>query len=383
MSSYTVRSGDTLSAIAARNHTTVAALSSLNHIANPNRISVGQVIQLPGGGTATVPADNLKRGMQGPAVRELQSSLVKLGYLTQAQVNTGPGIFGPATEAAVKSFQSKHGITASGIFGTNTRAAMAKALTGSKPPTNTPAPSGGSVSIPGSDLQRGASGTEVKQLQSALVKLGYMTQAQMNTGPGSFGPMTEAAVKKFQASHGVPSTGYYGPMTRAAMAKALGISVPTTPTTPPTTGGGSSHALDVAKRYLGRTADELKLANGDPVGKAMQDWVPGDVCCANFVSGVLVAAGQIRPSQANAGVYNLINNLKADPHWKAVPLSSARPGDVIAFKTSSQHVEMVAGWENGRLKLIGSNNILSNGHQQVSYNYYGGNPVIAVMRYVP
>ena len=57
----------------------------------------------------------------------------------------------------------------------------------------------------------------MKQLQTALVKLGCMTQAQMNTGPGIFGPMTEAAVKKFQSSHGVNATGNYGPQTRAAM----------------------------------------------------------------------------------------------------------------------------------------------------------------------
>jgi hypothetical protein len=32
--------------------------------------------------------------------------------------------------------------------------------------------------------------------------------------------------------------------------------------------------------------------------------------------------------------------------------------------------------------MIGSNNILSDGTQAVSYNYYGGNGIIAVMRYV-
>ena len=205
----------------------------------------------------------------------------------------------------------------------------------------------------------------------------------MNTGPGTFGPMTQAALKKFQAAHGVPATGYYGPLSRAALAKAFGQKVPSAPSTPaPSGSGGGAHALSVAKHYLGRTADELKLANNDPVGAVMQDWVPGTVNCANFISGVLAASGQIKKSQANASVYGLIGNLKKDPHWKAVPLSQARPGDVIAFKTSSQHVEMVAGWENGKLKLIGSNNVLANGHQKVTYNYYGGNPIIAVMRYV-
>lgn len=44
---YTVRSGDTLSAIAARFGTTVAEVAALNNIANPSLIRVGQVLQLP------------------------------------------------------------------------------------------------------------------------------------------------------------------------------------------------------------------------------------------------------------------------------------------------------------------------------------------------
>jgi murein DD-endopeptidase MepM/ murein hydrolase activator NlpD len=43
---YTVRQGDTLSAIAARNHTTVAALSQANNITNPDQIQPGQSIML-------------------------------------------------------------------------------------------------------------------------------------------------------------------------------------------------------------------------------------------------------------------------------------------------------------------------------------------------
>ena len=34
---------------------------------------------------------------------------------------------------------------------------------------------------------------------------------------GIFGPLTKAAVKRFQAAHGIPQTGYVGPKTRAAL----------------------------------------------------------------------------------------------------------------------------------------------------------------------
>ena len=43
-----MRSGDTLSSIAAKYGTTYQALASYNGIADPNRINVGQVIRIPG-----------------------------------------------------------------------------------------------------------------------------------------------------------------------------------------------------------------------------------------------------------------------------------------------------------------------------------------------
>ena len=44
---YTVKSGDTLSGIALKFGTTVKAIADLNHIPDPNFISVGQVLQIP------------------------------------------------------------------------------------------------------------------------------------------------------------------------------------------------------------------------------------------------------------------------------------------------------------------------------------------------
>jgi len=44
---YVVRPGDTLTAIAARHHTTVAALAQANHLADPNYIRIGQLLTIP------------------------------------------------------------------------------------------------------------------------------------------------------------------------------------------------------------------------------------------------------------------------------------------------------------------------------------------------
>lgn len=52
---YTVQPGDTLGAIAARFHTSVQAIAQRNHIANPNLIHVGQVLQLAGSAVSPPP----------------------------------------------------------------------------------------------------------------------------------------------------------------------------------------------------------------------------------------------------------------------------------------------------------------------------------------
>lgn len=50
---YTVKSGDTLSAIAKKYGTTVQQLASINNIPDPNKIYVGQVLKLSGNSTTT------------------------------------------------------------------------------------------------------------------------------------------------------------------------------------------------------------------------------------------------------------------------------------------------------------------------------------------
>jgi N-acetylmuramoyl-L-alanine amidase len=56
---YQVRAGDTLGVIASRHRVTVGALASANNLSNPNRIRVGQLLQIPGasgGAPAATPA---------------------------------------------------------------------------------------------------------------------------------------------------------------------------------------------------------------------------------------------------------------------------------------------------------------------------------------
>ncbi len=115
------------------------------------------------------------RGNRGADVQALQ-------YL----LNIGAdGVFGSGTEAAVKSFQSAHGLTADGVVGPNTWAALV--------PT----------------LRRGNNGNAVKAVQTLL-------NAKRGAGllvDGDFGPGTEAAVKSFQSHAGLSADGVVGPTT--------------------------------------------------------------------------------------------------------------------------------------------------------------------------
>jgi len=94
------------------------------------------------------------------------------------------------------------------------------------------------VTAPPAGLKKGAEGPQVKQLQDALVKLKYMTAAQVATGAGIFGEKTEAAVKKFQGDHKLPTTGYYGEQTHAALKKELAKAQAPKPTEPTPTKPG-------------------------------------------------------------------------------------------------------------------------------------------------
>src|SRR4051812_26254946 len=160
-----------------------------------------------------VPTQNLAPGAKGSQVLVLQKALVKLGFMTNAQLQTGPGVYGPRTTAAVKAFQKRNKLAQTGTFGSAARAAMKKAL--AKPSK----PAAPKVTAPAVSLRLGQKGAAVLQLQKALTKVGSMTAAQVATGPGIYGPRTQSAVKSFQAKWHVSASGNYDAATRAALTK--------------------------------------------------------------------------------------------------------------------------------------------------------------------
>lgn len=75
--------------------------------------------------------------------------------------------------------------------------------------------SGGDDDVKLPVLKKGSTGSTVKAMQSLLKGAGYTISID-----GSFGPGTEAALKKYQQSRGLTADGYCGPMT---WAKLLGV----------------------------------------------------------------------------------------------------------------------------------------------------------------
>jgi peptidoglycan hydrolase-like protein with peptidoglycan-binding domain len=145
-------------------------------------------MHMPNPGQPTISA-----GATGEAVRRLQRALRRTPNLGLAV----DGVFGPATEAAVKDFQQGAGLVVDGIVGPQTWAAL---------PSGAPMPT----------LQEGSTGAVVTSLQQLLSN---GASGQWNTSPGAidgnFGPATAASVKAFQTWGGVTADGIVGDQTWA------------------------------------------------------------------------------------------------------------------------------------------------------------------------
>lgn len=146
----------------------------------------------------------LQFGSKGAAVTQLQQNLRSLRFYS------GPinGNYGTLTQQAVIRFQQTYRISADGIAGTKTLRTIAAALK--------PIGVGGEDGFPNA-LNRGDSGSLVRQLQDDLRKLRYFNA----NSTGSFGKVTEDAVARFQSNYGLPPNGIADARTLGAISQAL------------------------------------------------------------------------------------------------------------------------------------------------------------------
>jgi N-acetylmuramoyl-L-alanine amidase len=133
----------------------------------------------------------IAQGERGEAVRDLQHRLVALGHeLAAAEA----GVFGEATEAAVRAFQADRGLRVDGICGRETWSALVEAGYSL----------GDRLLYHRTPMLRG---DDVADLQRRLNALGFDAGKE----DGIFGPRTAAGMLEFQRNVGLAGDGICGP----------------------------------------------------------------------------------------------------------------------------------------------------------------------------
>lgn len=156
----------------------------------------------PGSGTY----ETLSRSSRyNAAVVPLQRRLKSLGYYS----GSVDGYFGSQTYRAVRNFQSRNGLTVTGVADPYTQdvlySSSAKRASGS---SSSGSSSGYSL------LSWGSSGSAVRKLQQTLLDLGY---TQIRTVDGIYGQWTYDAVRAFQKNEGLAVDGIAGVNTLTAL----------------------------------------------------------------------------------------------------------------------------------------------------------------------
>ena len=129
------------------------------------------------------------QGQRSSGIQDMQQMLTAMGYDTKGS----NGDYGPGTATALRNFQQAHNLPVAGGKVDSKALKQIQTTFREHQATN-----------PDKVMfKRGQNTPQIANLQKVLTRLGYGT----NGSTGSFGPGTEAAVKKFQAAQGWPQTG--------------------------------------------------------------------------------------------------------------------------------------------------------------------------------
>jgi cell wall-associated NlpC family hydrolase len=238
----------------------------------------------------TAPSTGLARGATGSQVRALQRAL---GI-------SADGLFGAQTERAVRAFQRAHGIPTTGFVGPLTTAAL-----------------GLGAAAP-SDASAGAEAPASPRMSLTGDATRAMQRALGVAADGVVGPQTRAALRRFEAAHGLPPDG----QPDAATLKALGVD-------PASAGNGSTstdQSVSAPATGASSPAQAAIAAAMSKVGSPYRSGASGPDAfdCSGLVVWAMGKAGVSLPrtsfAQYGAG--------------SAVPSSSIQAGDLVFFDTA-------------------------------------------------
>lgn len=278
------------------------------------------------------------------SVSGIQQMLAKLGYYHGAI----DGDYGSYTQAAVRNFQSAHGLYVDGDAGPYTIAALRKLISGD---------SSTSSSVSSAPVAAPATlDNSVTSIQKMLKQLGFYQGAI----DGDYGAYTANAVRSFQQANGLYVDGDAGPITLAALRQRTGgasVSSTSQPTstvesveaggTYVITNGGQNAVLNVAGSSVDDGANVmLDTANGN----YNQEWVlqnagNGYYYLRNLHSWKVLELenGNVQQGDANGSASQL---------WKLVKKNG---GGFQIINSNGQYLDTASGNVNG----AGSNNAVS------------------------
>lgn len=242
--------------------TALVAFQAAQGLAPSGTVDDATASSLLGGGTVDVttatataspqsPLVGLKVGATGSLVAEMQQQLLDAGL---SFAGGADGIFGLVTENALRQFQIRKGLDATGTVDAATAAALA--APGSLPAAG-PAAAAGTAARSLAGLAPGQVGNNVVALQQALLDAGIQFPGGAD---GIYGPATANAVKQFQETRGLPVTGRVDQATADALragAPASASSSSGSNSGSNTSSGGSSSG-DVGFPTFGERGDRVR-----------------------------------------------------------------------------------------------------------------------------
>ncbi|MCX5166307.1 peptidoglycan-binding protein [Streptomyces sp. NBC_00264] len=198
-------------------------------------------------------------------------------------------------------------------------------------------------------LRTGAQGSAVTTLQQLLTARGHSL-----TADGAFGPLTEAAVRAFQAQHSLQADGIVGPKTWNALR-----STPTAPTKPSPRPGPGTYTLKLTKNWGDPLNSRLALVKD---GKELKSYRAGSGLgvtneCASGAGWLPSGTYQVKGHERDHGNW-ISKGIRGYAIQLADKPCKPKPGQKTVMRTELFiHSEMLHTGAQNPLYIEGKDNI--------------------------